>query len=82
MPAPDPKGVHLEEYDDGTFRSWAEIWQHGNRQHRMARLKAIDRNMRRNGWSCEWCGGPVALYRRADARFCGASCKKKAARRR
>lgn len=40
------------------------------------------RNLRRNGWCCEWCGGPVPEFRRADARYCREGCRKRAARAR
>lgn len=82
MPEPDPEGVQVEEYDDRTFRVWAEIWEHGNRRHRLARMQAVARNLRCGGWRCLECRRPVPLYRRADARFCTESCRKRAARRR
>ena len=31
MPAPDPGGIDIEEYDDGGFSIVCEVWWHGNR---------------------------------------------------
>jgi hypothetical protein len=45
MPAPDPNGLDIEEYDDGGFTITAEIWPHGNRRHRIARMKAMTRRL-------------------------------------
>jgi hypothetical protein len=81
MPEPDPDGIQIEEYDDGTFRLWAEVWADGNRRHRLDRLKAVSRNLRRGGWRCIECGKPVPLYRRADAEYWGERCRKRRARR-
>jgi hypothetical protein len=82
MPHPDPNGLDIEENDDGTFRITAETWAHGNRRHRIARMLAVARNLRHGGWTCCGCGTKIALYKRADARFCGEQCRKAAARRR
>lgn len=82
MPGPDPQGIDIAEYDDGAFALTAEIWWYGNRTARLARMFAIRRRIDLDGWRCEWCGGPVPLYRRADARYCREACRKHAARRR
>jgi hypothetical protein len=80
MPHPDPNGLDLEENDDGSWRVTAEVWPHGNRRHRIARLVAVARNIRHGGWKCCRCGTEIALFKRADARFCGEQCRKAAAR--
>lgn len=80
MPAPDPAGLDIEEYEDGSFRITAEIWEHGNRFHRLARMEAVSLNIQRGGWRCRGCGAPVPLYKRADAHYCREQCRK--ARRR
>ena len=82
MPAPDRDGVYIEENEDGTFRVQGLVWSPGNLRHHVARVRRILRNLRRNGWRCEWCGDPVPEYRRADARYCREQCRKKVARRR
>jgi hypothetical protein len=82
MPGPDPSGLDIEEYENGGFNITAEIWAHGNRRHRIARLNAIARKIRFGGWRCPTCDRPVPLYRRADAKFCTARCRKVAARAR
>lgn len=82
MPAPDPSGLDCEERDDGSFTITAEVWWHGNRRHRIARMMAVARRIRWGGWRCLNCGEPVPLYRRADALFCGEGCRKRAARER
>jgi hypothetical protein len=82
MPAPDPEGLDLEEYENGGFRVIAEVWEHGNRRNRIARMKAVSRNIYRGGWRCWRCSKPVPLYKRADAQYCSEGCRKKAARER
>ena len=80
MPGPDPNGLHLEEYEDGSWSLTAAVWYYGNRRARIARMMAVSRRMRFDRWKCSWCRDPVPLYRRADAQFCCESCRKKAAR--
>jgi hypothetical protein len=82
MPTPDPNGLDIEEDDDGRLTITAEIWPHGNRRHRIARMTAVTRRLRWEGWRCRECNKPVPLYKRADARFCSEQCRKLAARRR
>lgn len=82
MPGPDPEGLDLEELENGGFRIYAEVWEHGNKRHRIARMLAVSRNMRAGGWRCWGCGEQVPLYKRADARFCSEPCRKNAGRRR
>ncbi len=82
MPGPDPKGLHIEEHEDGSWTVTAEIWQESNRRARIARLQAVARNMKRNRWVCERCRAPVPTFRRADARYCREGCRKRAARER
>src|SRR6478736_5513460 len=80
MPAPDPNGLDIEEYEGG-FTVTAELWWYGNRRHRIARMKAVARRIRCGGWRCLACHSPVALYKRADANFCSERCRKGAAKR-
>ncbi len=80
MPAPDPSGLYIEEYDDGGFRITCEVWWHGNRANRINRMLRVARNIKLDGWRCEHCGAPIPLYRRSDARFCRQRCRKAAAR--
>lgn len=82
MPGPDPDGVEVKEYGDGTFSIWANCFSDGNRRHRLARMRKIAWNLRRGGWRCVECADPVPIYRRADAEYCGEQCRKRAARRR
>ncbi|MCC0071102.1 MAG: hypothetical protein H6897_14395 [Rhodobacteraceae bacterium] len=88
MPAPDPFGLHYDETPDGRPMIKSEIWPSdgmfakGNRRHRLARAKAVVRKLTLNGWACRECGGHVPLTRRADAVYCGESCRKRAKRKR
>lgn len=82
MPPPDPEGLFIETMDNGRWRLLAEIWAHGNRRHRLARLSAVSRNLRQGGWTCRACGGPIPVVRRADARYCSEGCRKREARAR
>ena len=79
---PDPEGIYVTEYEGGEFRVTAEIWEHGNRRNRIARMNRISKNLSLNGWCCRWCGEPMPIYRRADARFCRERCRKASARAR
>lgn len=80
MPAPDPAGVDIEEHDDGGFRITCEVWEDGNRRHRLARMRAVARKVRFGGWRCRRCSRPVPFYKRADALFCSERCRKAEAR--
>jgi hypothetical protein len=61
MPHPDPGGLSLDEREDGSFTVTAEVWWHGNRRHRLARMHAVARNIARGGWRCWRCGTEIAL---------------------
>ena len=85
MPAPDPDGLDCYKED----RRWyvtAQVWPSsgflatGNRRHRLARAKAILRKLTWGGWCCRACGGPVPIWRRADAVYCSTGCRKRAMR--
>jgi len=82
MPHPDPDGLRIEDNPDGSYRVVAEVWPHGNRRHRIARMLAVLRRIKHGGWRCWRCGTEVALFKRADARYCGEQCRKAAARER
>ena len=82
MPHPDPNGLSIDEREDGSFSITAEVWQHGNRQHRIAWMRAVARNIACGGWRCRRCGTEIALFKRSDARYCGERCRKVVARRR
>lgn len=85
MPGPDPFGIEYDETPDGRPSLYAEVWPStglfaGNRRHRLARLKAVARKVLADNWTCPQCGDPVPLWRRADAVYCSAGCKKRAKR--
>lgn len=82
MPGPDPQAIWLDEDGEGRVIVPAEVFLIGNRAARLRRARAVLRNILRNDWSCAWCCEPVPLFRRADARFCGEGCRKRAARER
>jgi hypothetical protein len=87
MPGPDPHGVYYDETPSGKPQVFAEVWPTsglfaGNRRHRLARFRAVWRNIQCDGWLCLWCLDPVPIYRRADARYCCEGCRKRAARAR
>lgn len=81
MPAPDPEGVWIEEPEPGRYSTRADIWPGGNRKSRIARMMAMHRNARFDGWRCLWCGDLIPTFRRTDARFCCEGCRKRAARK-
>ncbi len=82
MPGPDPQALWLEEDAYGRPVVSYEVFLIGNRTARKRRAVRVLRNILRDDWLCPWCRGPVPIFRRADARFCGESCRKKAARQR
>lgn len=81
MPAPDPHGVTIEDRE-GSASLLVDMFLLQGRTQRMARVRRIMSNLRRDGWVCWWCGGEVPEYRRADARYCCEGCRKRAARQR
>lgn len=80
MPAPDPEGLEIQEYDSGRFRITCEVWRHGNRSNRIRRMLRIAENIKLGGWKCWHCSESIPLYKRADARYCREGCRKAAAR--
>jgi hypothetical protein len=82
MPHPDPRALELVAQADGSMTVRAEIWPHGNRRHRIARLRAVARNLCFDGWRCLRCRTEIAIFKRADARYCSEQCRKCAARER
>lgn len=81
MPAPDPWGITIETRK-GSWGVLVETFMLSGRTQRMARARRILANLKRDGWSCRWCGGPVPEFRRADARYCCEGCRKRDARQR
>lgn len=86
MPAPDPFAIGYDETEDGRPLVLGEVWPGkgwfpGNPRHRKARISAVARKVLADGWTCPECGDPVPLWRRADAVFCSAGCKKRAKRK-
>ncbi len=84
MPQPDPGGIEFEEHEGVGYTLFISgaFFGKGNMKHRRARAMAIDQNMRWGRWSCWHCHQPVPIQKRADARYCGETCRKKNARRR
>lgn len=80
MPAPDPWGV--EPGDRWPRHVLVYEWPCGNIRHRHERARRIMQNAVSGDWTCRECGGPVPFSRRADAVYCRASCRKRAARKR
>lgn len=82
MGAPHANGLHITEHDGGGFTLTAEVLEHGNRRHRLARMRAVTERLRWGGWKCSRCGEPVPLYKRADAEYCSEGCRRADARAR
>lgn len=83
MPAPEPGTVWVEEVEPGYFATFIQryFWT-GKAGNRAKRAQAIYQRFRLGDWCCAWCREPLHFDKRADARYCGESCRKKAARRR
>ena len=83
MPGPDPTAIWLAEDAHGRPIVRSEVGGYTtNRAARLRRARSILFNILQDDWLCHWCREPVPLFRRADARFCGESCRKKAKRSR
>lgn len=81
MPAPDPDAIELGDGWPKRASLLVSMFMARNPKARMARAEAIVRNLQCRGWSCHWCGDPVPLFKRADAKFCCEGCRKRNARR-
>lgn len=82
MPGPDPARLWIEETDTGFRVCWQAYDWTGNNGNRRKRAMAILRRLRWGTWCCRWCGDDLPDYLRADALFCGESCRKRTARQR
>lgn len=80
MPGPDPHALWIESFEP-PFRvcHQAYFWT-GNTGNRKARALEILRRLARRDWRCRWCFECLPDHLRADARYCGEGCRKKAAR--
>ncbi|MCJ1900967.1 hypothetical protein MR829_11340 [Paracoccus versutus] len=72
----------IEAREGGGWAVLIETFMLSGRTQRKARAMRILANLKRNGWACGWCSGPVPEFRRADARYCCEGCRKRAARSR
>lgn len=83
MPGPDPNRLWIE---DSRPHSPLVLWQAydrtGNAGNRRARALAILRRLRLGTWCCRCCGDDLPDHLRADAVYCGESCRKRGARSR
>ena len=82
MPGPDPRGLSIEEHQDGTVSIIAEVWYYGNRAARLKRAGDVLQKITRTDWRCRWCCDRVTLHRHVDAVYCREACRKAAARAR
>lgn len=81
MPGPNPHELWIDDDDPArpavSFQNYSWTNNSGNRQ---ARAISILRRLQRKDWVCRWCGDVLPDYKRADARYCGESCRKSAVR--
>lgn len=80
MPGPDPHAFWIERAEPPYSVCFQAYFWTGNNGNRKARAIAILRRLYRRDWFCRWCGDDLPDYVRADALYCGESCRKKAAR--
>lgn len=80
MPEPTPGTIWVERTDNGFEFSYHAYFFSGKGGNRKKRGIAIGRRMWRNDWVCRWCGDELPMGKRADAKFCGEGCRKRAAR--
>lgn len=80
MPGPDPDALWIEEDAERPTVSYqAYLWT-GNNGNRLKRAEAMVRRLALGTWVCRECGEALPDWRRVDARYCGESCRKRAAR--
>lgn len=83
MPGPNPHELWIDDDDPArpavSFQNYSWTNNSGNRK---ARAISILRRLQLKDWACRWCGDPLPEYKRADALYCGESCRKRSARAR
>ena len=86
MPGPDPFGIYVEEREDGSFTVTAQLWARNKGGQswgaRIRRQREIAERLYFDAWRCDWCDGPIPIYKRLDAHYCREVCRKAAARAR
>lgn len=82
MPGPDPNALWCEKHDGKVTVTFERYFWTGNAGNRAKRANAIAQRMLFNDWYCRWCGDELPEWRRADAKYCCAGCKGRAARAR
>jgi len=80
MPGPDPDSLWIEEDADRPTVTFQAYFWTGNNGNRRKRAVAMLRRLAHGDWKCRWCSDALPDWRRVDARYCGESCRKKAAR--
>ena len=79
MPGPDPHAVWFNEDNGRLTVTYERYFWTGNDGNRKARAISILRRKVRRDWYCRWCGDDLPIWRRADALYCCAGCKRRAA---
>lgn len=83
MPGPEAQTIWIEPNRRGGFTAqYHKYLFTGEAVHRKARVVAIVKRMAQRTWCCRRCGDELPIDKRADARFCGEGCRKRAARER
>jgi len=83
MPGPEAQTIWIEPNRRGGFTAqYHKYLFTGAAVHRKARVVAIVKRMAQRTWCCRRCGDELPIDKRADARFCGEGCRKRAARER
>lgn len=79
MPAPDPHAIEVTAYENGrvNFLVYPPMWGCRKAGPRRA-IRLYRAYSRPGGRTCHTCGGKIGEHKRADARYCGASCRTKA----
>lgn len=79
MPAPDSHAIQVTEYEIGRVNFLIYPPLYGCRKAGMRRAKRLYRAYAcPGGRACHACGREIGEHKRADARYCGASCRAKA----
>jgi len=61
----------------GTLITFENYLGHRCSAHRRTRVETIATRIVKNTWKCAWCSSSLPIWKRADAIYCGESCRKK-----
>ena len=77
IPGPTPHSIFIEPMFGGTLITFENYLGLNRSPHRLARAETIAVRIAKNTWKCASCSSSLPIWKRADAIYCGESCRKK-----